>query len=81
MPYIKSLTYRNLAPLYVNEEMKICLRKPKGEEFGFGWDVWIEGPDGGLAVKGHAVTTGFQKNAINFRTVREKKRVVSGKRR
>jgi hypothetical protein len=60
MPYIKSFTYSNLAPLYVNEEMKICLGIPAGEDNGFRWDVWIEGPDGGLAVKGHAITTGFQ---------------------
>ena len=65
MPYIKSFTYSNLAPLYVNEEMKVCVRKPAGEQSGFGWDVWIEGPDGGLAVKGHAITTGFQTGGKN----------------
>jgi hydroxyacyl-ACP dehydratase HTD2-like protein with hotdog domain len=57
MPYIKSLNYRNLAPLYVNEEMRVCLRRTKAEGDGLQWDVWVEGPDGGLAVKGHAVTT------------------------
>ncbi|KAK3302494.1 uncharacterized protein B0T15DRAFT_307613 [Chaetomium strumarium] len=56
-PYIKSLNYRNLAPLYVNEEMRVCLRRTKAEGDGLQWDVWVEGPDGGLAVKGHAVTT------------------------
>jgi hydroxyacyl-ACP dehydratase HTD2-like protein with hotdog domain len=43
--------YRNLAPLYVGEEMKVCVRVP---EAGGDWDVWIEGPDGGFAVKGTA---------------------------
>ncbi|KAL2137367.1 hypothetical protein VTI74DRAFT_3307 [Chaetomium olivicolor] len=58
MPYVKSLNYRNLAPLYVNEEMKICLRRTKAGPEEMKWDVWIEGPEGGLAVKGQAVTTG-----------------------
>ncbi|KAK4239984.1 Prephenate dehydratase-domain-containing protein [Achaetomium macrosporum] len=57
MPYIKSLNYRNLAPLYANEDMRVCLRRTKAEGSGLEWDVWVEGPDGGLAVKGHAVTT------------------------
>lgn len=56
-PYVKSLSYRNLAPLYVDEEMKVCLRRTKSEEAGrYKWDVWIEGPEGGLAVKGSAIT-------------------------
>ena len=58
MPYVKSLSYRNLAPLYVGEQMKVCLRRTKSEGGQLGWDVWIEGPEGGLAVKGNAVTTG-----------------------
>ncbi|KAH6636151.1 hypothetical protein F5144DRAFT_628227 [Chaetomium tenue] len=58
MPYVKSLSYRNLAPLYVNEEMKVCLRRINTEEAGqLRWDVWIEGPEGGIAVKGSAITT------------------------
>ncbi|KAL2019531.1 hypothetical protein VTK56DRAFT_9565 [Thermocarpiscus australiensis] len=60
MPYVKSISYRNLAPLYVDEQMKVCLRRttrPGGADLH--WDVWIEGPDGGLAVKGSAVTTGI----------------------
>lgn len=48
--YVKSLNYRNLAPVYVNETMKVCVREdPKGH-----WDVWILGPEGGLCVKGTA---------------------------
>ena len=58
MPYVKSLSYRNLAPLYVNEDMKVCLRRINTEEIGqLRWDVWIEGPEGGIAVKGSAITT------------------------
>lgn len=48
---VGQVEYRNLAPLYVEEELTIC-GKPKS---GSGaWDVWIEGPDGGLAVRGTA---------------------------
>ncbi|PSR93919.1 hypothetical protein BD289DRAFT_364140 [Coniella lustricola] len=58
---VKSLDYRNLAPVYVNEELKICVRAPaptaaaaegKGDKK---WDVWIVGPTGGLCVKGSAI--------------------------
>ncbi|KAK3357647.1 HotDog domain-containing protein [Lasiosphaeria hispida] len=58
--WVESIDYRNLAPLYVDEELKVCLR-----EMGQGtiatprerrWQVWIEGPDGELAVKGTATT-------------------------
>lgn len=44
---ITSVTYRNLAPLYAEEKMTLCLRQ-KDEHM---WETWIEGPDGGLAVK------------------------------
>ena len=46
--WFHELEYRNLAPLYVDEEMKICGRQVNGKD----WEVWIEGPDGGYAVKG-----------------------------
>ncbi|AEO58071.1 hypothetical protein MYCTH_2061596 [Thermothelomyces thermophilus ATCC 42464] len=55
--YVKSLSYRNIAPLYVDEQMTVCLRRTKSAAGELGWDVWIEGPDGGLAVKGKAITT------------------------
>lgn len=45
--------YKNLAPLYAEEEMKICVRKNPDKENKF--DIWIEGRDGGYAVKGTAV--------------------------
>ncbi|KAH7393415.1 hypothetical protein BKA64DRAFT_709759 [Cadophora sp. MPI-SDFR-AT-0126] len=45
--------YRNLAPLYVDEEMRICVRRDPEREDKL--DVWVEGRDGGLAVKGTAI--------------------------
>ncbi|KAH8600819.1 HotDog domain-containing protein [Bisporella sp. PMI_857] len=50
--------YRNLAPLYVNEEMRICVRKDGKKKDKY--DVWIEGKDGGYAVKGSATTAGIE---------------------
>lgn len=44
--------YRNLAPLYADEKMKICTRRRPESPNKF--DVWIEGRDGGLAVKATA---------------------------
>ena len=62
---IASIDYKNLRPLFVGEEMKVCIRllpnreKKRGDdEVGLDRghrervDVWIEAPDGGLAVKG-----------------------------
>ncbi|TAQ90431.1 3-hydroxyacyl-[acyl-carrier-protein] dehydratase [Chlorociboria aeruginascens] len=50
---VSQFDYRNLAPLYVNEEMRICVRK---ERNGTGrYEVWIEGKEGGYAVKGSAI--------------------------
>lgn len=56
---IQSIEYRNLAPLYCDEEMRLCARKKTNtdsEDEGT-YDVWIEGPTGGMAVKG-TVRTG-----------------------
>ncbi|OQE31772.1 hypothetical protein PENSTE_c001G06268 [Penicillium steckii] len=50
---VAQFEYRNLAPLFVDEKLTIC-GKPKNG--GSSWDVWIEGPDGGLAVRGTAKT-------------------------
>ncbi|KAL7934519.1 hypothetical protein V8C35DRAFT_301139 [Trichoderma chlorosporum] len=54
---VKSIVYRNYAPLYVGEEMKVCVRRTKGDaaKEEEEWDVWVEGPEGGLAVKGSVV--------------------------
>ena len=54
VPRIRSIEYRNLAPLYAEEEMKICGKKKKDDEYA----MWIEGKEGGLAVRG-AVRTGL----------------------
>ncbi|KAF2456907.1 hypothetical protein BDY21DRAFT_386308 [Lineolata rhizophorae] len=55
-PRIFSVQYRNLAPLYVNEPMKLCAREvPDALEPGR-WELWVENPDGGMAVKGTAKT-------------------------
>lgn len=46
---IRDIEYRNLAPLYVEEKMKICAKRKQDPST---WDVWIEGSDGGLRVRG-----------------------------
>ena len=48
MSYIDSIEYRNLAPLYAEEEMTVCVCKTGDAKF----EVWIQGPDGGVAVRG-----------------------------
>lgn len=52
---VQKFSYRNYAPLYVNETMSINVRRvSKNEGVEGRWDVWIEGPEGGMAVKGTA---------------------------
>lgn len=57
--FIQSIEYRNLAPLYCDEELRLCARERErlnlGEKDAM-FDVWIEGPTGGVAVKGTVVT-------------------------
>ena len=53
---IESVEYRNVAPLYAEEPMKICLR----ERDEHSYDLWVENRDGGLAVKGTATTLHVQ---------------------
>lgn len=49
---IVRVEYRNLAPLYAGEPMSVC-----GREKGLGeYEIWIEGAEGGLAVKGTVKT-------------------------
>lgn len=50
---ISDIEYKNIAPLFVEQELVIC-GKPKNDTGA--WDVWIEGPNGGLAVRGTART-------------------------
>ncbi|KAK2604571.1 hypothetical protein N8I77_007488 [Diaporthe amygdali] len=45
----RDLEYMNLQPLFVGEEMKVCVQPGKTK-----WHVWIEGGDGRLCVKGSA---------------------------
>lgn len=59
---IKEIEYRNLSPLFSGEQLEVCLKrndKKEGERGGEqSWTVWIEGPEGRLAVRGRAVTFG-----------------------
>lgn len=48
---VTDLTYRNLAPVYVNEKINVCLAKRRPGT----WDVWIAGHDDSLRVKGTAI--------------------------
>ena len=48
-----SFEYRNLAPLYVSEQLRVCVKKYSAKDNKY--DVWIEGKEGGYAVKGTAV--------------------------
>jgi hydroxyacyl-ACP dehydratase HTD2-like protein with hotdog domain len=50
---VKSFDYRNLAPLYANEDLKVCVRKDRTRENKY--EVWVEGREGGYAVKGSAI--------------------------
>ncbi|OAX80855.1 hypothetical protein ACJ72_04802 [Emergomyces africanus] len=50
---IDSIEYRNLAPLLVEQEMRVCAKqKDSNDGAARAWDIWVEGADGGLAVKG-----------------------------
>jgi len=55
---VAEVEYRNLAPLYAGEEMRVCGREVvDGGVDGEGeYEVWVEGRDGGLAVKGKVRT-------------------------
>jgi hydroxyacyl-ACP dehydratase HTD2-like protein with hotdog domain len=55
---ITSFSYRNLAPLYAQEEMRVCLRRDREDSRRY--EVWIEGKAGGYAVKASA-TVGLMK--------------------
>ncbi|KAF1829680.1 hypothetical protein BDW02DRAFT_573746 [Decorospora gaudefroyi] len=54
---LEFIEYRNLAPLYCDEEMRICGLEKKKLLNGSVYDVWIEGPTGGVAVKGTVYTS------------------------
>ena len=46
--HIDSVEYRNLAPLYAEEPMTVCVCKTGDTKL----EVWVQGPEGGVAVKG-----------------------------
>jgi hydroxyacyl-ACP dehydratase HTD2-like protein with hotdog domain len=49
---VKSVEYRNLAPLYAHEPVTFC-----GTQTGENkWEIWTQTPEGGIAVKGSVVT-------------------------
>ncbi|KAK4639428.1 hypothetical protein QC761_708075 [Podospora bellae-mahoneyi] len=61
--WIKSMSYRNLAPLFKGDEVRVCGALAKSQGGGEGeeeWVVWIEDFEGGLAVKGSATVVGRQ---------------------
>ncbi|OAA47443.1 mitochondrial 3-hydroxyacyl-thioester dehydratase [Beauveria brongniartii RCEF 3172] len=55
---VSRFIYRNYAPLYVNEPLTVKVRpvlsRTDPSDGQVKWDAWVEGPDGGLAVKGTA---------------------------
>ncbi|KAL6708230.1 hypothetical protein ACN47E_003414 [Coniothyrium glycines] len=53
---ISGIEYRNLTPLYCDEKMRICGHEKNSTGTGSTYDVWIEGPTGGVAVKGTVQT-------------------------
>ncbi|GKZ54982.1 hypothetical protein AnigIFM63309_001933 [Aspergillus niger] len=53
---VTHIEYRNIAPLYVDEELAVCGKPKSGKGYAI-WDVWIEGRDGRLAVRGTAFTS------------------------
>ncbi len=58
---IKYIEYRNVAPLYAEEQMRICVRRKvrSNQQDNISWDVWIEGRDGGYAVTGTVKTSTY----------------------
>ncbi|KAH8725187.1 hypothetical protein GQ44DRAFT_616351, partial [Phaeosphaeriaceae sp. PMI808] len=49
---VEDIEYRNLAPLYCDEEMRLCGKNKSSSHANHVYDVWIEGPTGGMAFKG-----------------------------
>ncbi|KAK4570060.1 hypothetical protein LTR86_003030 [Recurvomyces mirabilis] len=49
---VKSVEYRNLAPLYAHEAVTFCGTKVADNK----WEIWTQTPQGGLAVKGTVIT-------------------------
>lgn len=47
---IQRIEYRNIAPLFVEQELSICAKVKEPADST--WEAWIEGPHGGLSVRG-----------------------------
>ncbi|KAF9695309.1 hypothetical protein EKO04_007061 [Ascochyta lentis] len=62
---VESVAYRNLAPLYCDEKMRIRVKRKTRTGAGKAWDVWIEGPEGGMAVKAIMRTVNPRKKALS----------------
>lgn len=62
--YVQGFEYRNLAPLFCDEKMTICVKR--GDTFvdRENWSVWITGKKGGFAVKGTAVIAANEGKAV-----------------
>ncbi|KAL8367293.1 hypothetical protein RB595_009193 [Gaeumannomyces hyphopodioides] len=52
---VRSIQYRNLAPLYADEPLRVCVRRVDTTDKAT-WSVWIETLDGSPAVKATAVS-------------------------
>jgi hypothetical protein len=64
---LESIEYRNLAPLYCDEEMRICGMEKKSFVDGGAYEVWIEGPTGGVAVRGTVYTAADPRNKASHK--------------
>lgn len=63
---VRSFDYRNLAPLYASEEMRVAVRKDRTKAKKY--DVWIEGSGGGYAVKGSAIVEQLRRHNDSEKT-------------
>jgi len=60
---VEFVEYRNLAPLYADQVMKLAGRRRKDGK----WEVWAEGPDGGVAIRGLVKTrSGMTDDAMGY---------------
>ncbi|EJT72707.1 hypothetical protein GGTG_09566 [Gaeumannomyces tritici R3-111a-1] len=53
---VRSIQYRNLAPLYADEPLRVCVRRVEAADSQFTYSVWIETLDGRPGAKGTAVS-------------------------
>ncbi|KAI9817307.1 MAG: hypothetical protein M1832_004729 [Thelocarpon impressellum] len=51
---VREVEYRNLAPLFVGEELTLSVREREGGSQREEVEAWIAGPEGGVAVRGSA---------------------------